>query len=203
MADAKETTQKGNGKEHKPTKLGRNTRIGLIVVTFLVIFASLFFVYRQQAGLRVSLGQELASLQQQVSTSISKKTTLEEQIDQAEKEIQAAKLSFEIVDRAPDILGDLEALAKENDIDLTSSQIATTKRAFTIGKQKNEYPVLAMQLSFRGQVPNVQNFLIGLDATFPMAEVKVVTIDVAQEKDGRTEATITIDIYCLDKDDSK
>ena len=199
MVEMKQATAKEKGKEQKPTRLGKKTRIILIVGTFLVLFLAALVILYQQASTQAALNEELSSLHHLVSTATTRKTDLEARISQAEKDIQAAKDSFSSVDHAADILTELLTLAEANYIEVASSKIAITEQKLTIGKNRIEYPILEIQLSFRGEISSFQSFLRGLDAKFPVAEVRTVNINLSEKQDEQDEVTITIGIYCLEE----
>jgi septal ring factor EnvC (AmiA/AmiB activator) len=199
MSETKQANKKVNNSEDKGSRLRKPSVFILILVIFLIIMAPLYYIYQQQPSKQAALEKELAATQKLISSSTTRITTVQAEISQAEKDIKAAMESYADLDSAPDILEEMLQLAKADGIEVSSTKISIEKEVFTKDKQKTEYPVLSMELGFRGQVPKFQNFLLDLHTKFPTSKIKTVKIDVAQSEKELDRAAITIDIYCLDR----
>jgi cell division protein FtsL len=181
----------------KPSRLGKTSRVVIIVVVFLMVFAAIFYVYQQQTAKQFELGQELSSLHNKVSAQSNTGSDLEVQTSRAEQYLADVKSSFSSPDEAPEILDELISLAKANDMEITSTRITRTKGTFNIEKQKVEFPVLKLQMGFRGQVPKFQNFMLSLESVLPASQIKELGMQVTQEEGEQDIGSLSIEIYCL------
>ena len=191
--EKEETTQRTRG-------LSKTSRIALVSGIFLVTMIPLFLFYQAQPANQAALSNQLLALQKLAEASKAKSAPVETEIAKAAKELNEAKEAFPRIDSAPDILEELLALAKANDIEVTSTSITKTAKTITQGKKKMDFPSLSLKLGVRGQVPKFLNFLLSLDPKFPLYQVTEVKIDIAQTEKEQDKATITIDVVCLRED---
>jgi len=179
-------------------KMGRASRIALIVGVFLIVFVSLIFVGNQQASRQAELRKNIVTLQRGLSTGTQadSQAKLEAQIRQAEAETEAARAVFPVADQAPEILDRLLRLAQANEVSVTRTSMAMSQRAIAIGGKQVKYDVFTFQLSLKGQVPKFQNFLLALDDKLPTSQISAVNITVAAKETEEDTASVTIEVLC-------
>ena len=179
-------------------KVGRASRVALIVGIFAIVFVSLIFVGQQQAPRQAQLKKDIATLQRGLGTGTitEPREKLEAQIRQVEAETEAARALFPTSDQMPEIMDGLLKLAQANDVDVTNTGITITQKPLAIGGKQIAYDVFTFQLALRGQVPDFQNFLLALDDRLPTSQISQVNITVAAEASEEDTAAVTVDVYC-------
>lgn len=175
-------------------KVGRASRVALVVGIFVIVFASLLFVSNQQASRQAELRKNIATSQRGLSagTQEEPKYKLEAQIKQAEAEMEADRVIFPIADQVQEILDRLLKLAEANDVDVTNIAVTTSPKIL----DKVAYDVFTFQFTLRGQVPNFQNFLLALGDRLPTSQISAVNITVAAEESEEDIASVTIEVLC-------
>ena len=190
--------KKGKSLIDRLPKLGRVSQLSLVVGVFLIVSVPLWVIYQQQPAKQAELKSTLANLENILETEETPKGKLEAELKKAEAEKEAAIAEFDDPDRSPEIIDNLIKLAELNDIDVTRTQVSTSKKILTAGKVKTEFSVLTFNISLKGQVPKFQNFLLALDDEFPTSEVKQVSIGVAADEGEEDTAHLIINVFCYE-----
>ncbi|MBM3175211.1 MAG: hypothetical protein FJZ93_05725 [Chloroflexi bacterium] len=195
--EPKKKKQKKSIAEQLP-KMGRASRIALIVGVFLIVFVSLIFVGNQQASRQAELRKNIVTLQRGLSTGTQadSQAKLEAQIKQAEAETEVARAVFPVSDQAPEILDRLLKLAKANDIGVTRTAMTMSQKPIAIGGKQVTYDVFTFQLSLKGQVSKFQNFLLALGDELPTSQISAVNITVAAKEHEEDTASVTVEVLC-------
>jgi hypothetical protein len=159
-------------------------RIILFVGIFLIIAIPLFLIYSQQQARQAELNQQypmlekaLGALGTQESPEVLKKR-MDGDLKIAQNELGTIKAAFPNPDQIPEIIDSLIELAKANGIEITKTQVATSKSSISVGNDVLEHPVVVFNIDLRGQVPKFQNFLLALNSKFPTSELKVVNFKI-------------------------
>jgi len=189
--------QKKSFAEQLP-RMGRASRVALIVGVFLIVFVSLIFVGNQQVPRQAELRKNIVTLQRGLSTGVQadSQAKLEAQIRQAEAETEAARDVFPTADQVPEILDRLLKIAQANDIGVTRTSVTMSEKPIAIGGKQVPYDVFTFQLSLKGQVPKFQNFLLALGDKLPTSQISAVNIAVAAKETEEDTASVTIEVLC-------
>ena len=182
--------EKKKGFLERLPKLGRVSQLILLIGVFLVIFIPLWVINQQQPEIQTELKSTLANLQKILAVEETPKARFEAELLQVTAETEAAKAAFPNPDQAPEILDGLLELAEKNDIYVTRTAVSSATPAGSIG------PVLTFALSFKGQIPKFQNYLLALGDKLPTSRIKQVAFRVAGTGEEYDSASITIDVLC-------
>lgn len=184
--------EKKRGIADRLPKLGRVSQLFLIIGGFLILFIPLWLLHQQQPAKQAELTTTLARLQKMLATEETPKAKLEAELHKLQSEIEAAKASYPSITQAPEIIDSLLALARENDIKVTSTRVSTSRPAKALG------PVLTVELGLLGQVPKFQNFLLTLGDTLPTSQINRASFTIAPKEGEYDHATITLEIQCYE-----
>jgi cytoskeletal protein RodZ len=184
-------------------KIGRASQLFLIIVIFLVIFGVLWWINNQQPKTQADLNNTLSNLQKIVGVTETPKVKYEAELAQVTAETEAAKAVFPTTSQAPEILDTLLELAESNDISVTQTKVSTSTPTSTTAKAAAAAgiaigSILTVELSFKGQVPKFQNFLLGLDGKLPTSQIKSLLFTTAVSETEEDTGKVTIDIYCYE-----
>lgn len=173
-------------------------RLILFIGIFLVIAIPLYLILSQQQAKQAELNQQYSILQKatgkQESPEVLKKG-IEAEISSTQKELATAKTVFPNPDQSPEIIDNIMTLAKANGIEITKTLVSASHSAITVGNDTIEYPVLNFDITFKGQVPKFQNFLLALNSRFPTSELKKVYFRITEKEDEEDTANIVISVY--------
>jgi len=174
------------------------SRIILIIGIFLIIAIPLFLIYSQQQARQAELTQQYSILEKALGKPESSevlKRGIDSDIKNAQTELDTIKAVFPNPDQIPEVIDRLIELAKSNGIEITKTQVATSKSTLSIGADVLEYPVVVFDINLRGQMPKFQNFLLALSNKFPTCELRKVSVVIpVSEKEDHT-ANIVLFIY--------
>jgi preprotein translocase subunit YajC len=176
--------------------LGSASRIILIFGFFVIVFVALFIVGRQQVPKQAELRLNIANLERglTVSTQTDASGNLGAQIKQVEAQIEAGQALFPAPDQTPEMMDRLLTMAKEYELDVTSTSMSTTKETLKVGGKKIPYDAYTFNLQMEGLAPNFQNFLLALDEGMPTARIKTVSIAIAKKKGDPDKAAVTLEV---------
>ena len=131
--------------EHKPEQktkssagrlpgIGRASQLVLIIGVLAIIFIGLYVINRQQAPQQAELKQNIAMLQRRVSagTQIETREKLQARIRQAEAETEVAQAVIPASDQLTEIMDSFIKLAKNYDIEITSTSVAISSEAAAV-----------------------------------------------------------------------
>jgi len=189
------------GKSTRFIKLPRISplaRLILIIGMFLVIAVPLYLALSQQQAKQNELMQQYSMLEKAMGNPgpvDTLKTGFDSDIVRAKKEIENINTVFPNADRNPEIIDNLMALARENDIEITKALIATSSGELKVGTDVIKYPVTNFDISLKGQISKFQNFLLDLNSKFPTSKIEKVYFKIPQKVDEADTANIVLSVY--------
>jgi hypothetical protein len=189
------------GKSTRSIKLPRISpvaRLILIIGIFLVIAIPLYLTLSQQQVRKAELVQQYSMLEKALGKPEPVdflKNELDTDIAKAKKELTNIKTVFPNADQSPEIIDDLMALARENDIEITKALIATESGELKVGTDVMKYPVSNFDISLKGQVPKFQNFLWELNSKFPTSKIEKVYFRIPEKVDEEDTANIVLSVF--------
>ncbi len=176
-------------------KLSRASMLLLVVGIFLVLFIPMILLYRQQAGLQAGYRQELSNLQVILATPATEKERLAAENIQAEAELAIAKELLFSSEQNVAIVEGLLDLAEQSDITVIKLETTEPKE----DEQDPDYPFLMYKISFQGQIPKFQNFLLAMDqdVRFKYSRVNIedpntIIFEIAEDKGDEDTATFDL-----------
>lgn len=184
--------QKKRGFLDRLPKMGRVSQLVLVIGIFLVILIPLWVINQQQPEKQRQLEATLSNLQKIITPEQTSQAKFEADLAQALANTEAAKASFPGSQAAPQILDTLQKLADTNDVSISATKVSTD--AGKIG------PVLTITLNLRGQVPNFQNFLLGLDTELPASQISQFSTKISGVAAEYDTATVVMNIQCYGGD---
>jgi hypothetical protein len=201
MSAAKDKKKSESPVKNLP-KLGQASRIILIIGFFIIVFVALYIVNAQQEPKQAELKLNIANLERglAVGTKTDTRGNLGAEVKKVEAQIESGRELFPMPDQTPELMDRLLTLAKEYELDVTKTSMSATKKTLDIGAQKIAYDAFTLTLQFEGLAPNFQNFLLALDEGMPTAQIKAVSILIAEEKGDPDNTSVTLEVLTYGAD---
>jgi hypothetical protein len=193
-----DTAKPGSSLLNRLPRISPVARMILFTGIFLVVAIPLSFTYAQQQARQAELNQRYAILEKALGKPESPealKSRLAGDIKIARNDVDNSKIDFPSPDRIPEIIDRLLELAKANGLVLTKMQVGAVKNSISVGADILEYPVVAFDINFSGQMPRFQNFLLALNGKFPTAEVKSLSFGITEIEEKEDTGNMVLNIY--------
>ncbi len=174
-------------------KISKVSQLILILGILIIAFVALYMVWNGQGKELKTLKEELAKAQLILAKPPPPKIAdLENQIQTAQNELQAAEVRFPKSDQALEIADSLYLLAKSKNL-----KVAGMSDGLSTAKKNNiEYNVISIELELRGQISDILGFVARLETELPTAEITRVTLKKAATVQELDTGTVGINILC-------
>jgi cell division protein FtsL len=193
MAEVSKAGKKKPTLSSRLPKLGRVSRLILLIGIFLIILIPLILIQNQQRANQVDYEQQIQMLQKILAKPYTQLTSVEDEIQKAKADLTSIENKFPAENRTADIVDELIKLAGRNDVDVTKVTTSISEETVVMGTAKVTYPSMLCTINIKGDSAKFQNFLIEINRleTGNIASINMTMTTLASEFDT---ATITIDI---------
>jgi cell division protein FtsL len=176
-------------------RLGKLSRLLLIIGIFAIIFIPVAIVYRQQPVKRTELQQEMANIQKILEVPLTEKERLQAEINKANAMTEVAEESFPRGDPGVDIVEGLFELAEKSDLVISGMETDLPN-----DEDQGEFPVLHFTITLTGQIAKVQNLLLQINDRYPTSVIKRADFMILESEGLEDVSILEIDISYMDEE---